>query len=119
MPAHGNGFGFRNIFNSNWKASELNSLQLTPLFYFGFSHIRNSGNNQERIAINHLKKAEQHYQSAIEALDKAIEGRDAELSPELAAVFKKNLEIIDDSIRICKTRPKQSDLRGIFTAILV
>lgn len=80
----------------------------TPLIYFGFNYFGNSGNNQERIAINHLKKAEQHYQSAIEALDRAIEIRDVELSPELAAVFRKNLEIIDDSIRTCKTAVERS-----------
>ena len=65
-----------------------------------------SKNLEERtkaFAINHLDKAEQHYQSAIEALGKAIEDSNMELGPELASVFKENLEIIDNSIRVCKT----------------
>lgn len=76
---------------------------LTPLIYYGFSHIGNSDSDHERAAVNHLEKAEQHYQAAIEALGKAIEGSNMELGPELASVFKENLEIIDNSIRVCKT----------------
>lgn len=75
---------------------------LIPLIYFGFPPSGIQDNNQERIALEHFRIAEQHYRVAIEALYRALESRDVELSPELAAVFKANLEIIDDSIRICK-----------------
>ena len=75
---------------------------LIPLVYYGFFNTGIRNNDQERIALEHFRLAEQHYQSAIEALDRAIEGQDFELSPELTAVFKKNIEIINDSIRICK-----------------
>ena len=52
--------------------------------------------------MNHFREAEQHYRSAIDALNQAISDQNAKLSPELSAVFKKNLEIIDDSIRACQ-----------------
>lgn len=80
---------------------------LVPLLYYGFPYIGNQDNDQERIALEHFRIAERHYQSAIEALDRVIESQSVELSPELAAVFKKNLEIIDDSIRICKAAVKE------------
>lgn len=82
-------------------------LILIPMIYYGFSLIGSSDDDRERIALNHFKIAEKHYQSAIEALDRVIEARAVELSPELGAVFKKNLEIIDDSIRICKAAVEQ------------
>ncbi|MFC1493643.1 zf-HC2 domain-containing protein [Thermodesulfobacteriota bacterium] len=98
-------FGNFPLYSGGWSfalSTLLVIIILIPLVYYGFPYIDNLDNHQERIALNHLKIAEEHYQSAIEALDRAIESRDVELSPELAAVFKKNLEIIDDSIRICK-----------------
>jgi len=81
---------------------------LIPLIYYGLPNMRIPNNDAERIALNHFKIAEQHYQSAIEALGQAIEAQDVKLSPELAAVFIKNLEIIDDSIQICKAAVDQS-----------
>lgn len=75
---------------------------LIPLIYYGVPHMRTTKNDSERIVLNHFKIAEQHYQAAIEALNQAIEAQNAELSPELTAVFKKNLKIIDDSIQLCK-----------------
>ena len=104
-------FGKFPLYSGRWSfalSTLLVIVVFTPLIYFGFHYVGNSGNNQESIALKHLKKAEQHYQSAIEALDRAIELSDVELSPELAAVFKKNLEIINDSIRTCKTAVERS-----------
>jgi predicted anti-sigma-YlaC factor YlaD len=75
---------------------------LVSLFYYGFPFIRNEKNDLGENELDHFKVAEQHYQTAIEALDKAISDRSAKLSPELAAVFKTNLEIIDNSIRACQ-----------------
>jgi len=75
---------------------------LVSLFYYRFPFIRSEKNDLEENELNHFKVAEQHYQSAIEALDKAISDRSAKLSPELAAVFKQNLEIINNSIRACQ-----------------
>lgn len=75
---------------------------LVSLFYYRFPFIRNEKNDLGENELDHFKVAEQHYQAAIETLDKAISDRSAKLSPELAAVFKTNLEIIDDSIRACQ-----------------
>jgi hypothetical protein len=75
---------------------------LIPLIYYGFSRTGISENGREGIALHQFKIAEKHYQSAIEALGRALETRAVELSPELDAVFKKNIAIIDDSIRVCK-----------------
>lgn len=75
---------------------------LIPLLYYGLPHIGKTNNYPDSIAIKNLKIAEQQYQSAIEALSRTIETQNTKLNPELMAVFKKNLAIIDESIRICK-----------------
>lgn len=75
---------------------------LVSLFYYNFPFIRSVKNDLEESELNHFKVAEQHYQSAIEALDKTISDQSAKLSPELAVVFKQNLEIINNSIRACQ-----------------
>lgn len=73
-----------------------------PLVYLGLPHNREGNKGQEITAMDHFKLAEQHYQSAIEALDNSIEAGKTKLSPELEAVFQRNLRIIDESIRVCK-----------------
>ena len=80
---------------------------LIPLIYYIFPRSGVMNNDPEIAALNHFRIAEQHYQSAIKSLDRAIETRSPELSPELDTVFKKNLEIIDDSIRICRAAVEQ------------
>jgi hypothetical protein len=75
---------------------------LVSLFYYGLPFIRNGKNDLSKNELENLKVAEQQYQAAIEALDKAISDQKAQLSPELAAVFKANLEIIDNSIHACR-----------------
>jgi len=80
---------------------------LITLIYYIVPRFGIVKNDPERNAMIHFRMAEKHYQSAIESLDRAIEARAVELSPELDAVFKKNLEIIDDSIRICKAAVEQ------------
>lgn len=75
---------------------------LIPILYYGLPHMRKAVTPPRKIALNNFKLAEQQYQSAIKALNRAIDTQHTNLSPELMAVFKKNLAIIDDSIRICK-----------------
>jgi hypothetical protein len=75
---------------------------LVSLFYYGLPFIRNGKNDLSKNELENFKVAEQQYQAAIEALDKAISDQDVKLSPELAIVFKTNLEIIDNSIRACQ-----------------
>ena len=81
---------------------------LIPLLYYGLPHIGKTNNYPDSIAIKNLKIAEQQYQSAIEALSRTIETQNTKLNPELMAVFKKNLAIIDESIRICKKSIEKS-----------
>lgn len=56
----------------------------------------------ESIALTHFKEAESHYELAIEALSKVVEDEGSVLPPELVAVFKQNLQIIDASINKCR-----------------
>ena len=83
-------------------------LVLVPLIYYIFPNMPGGDNDPEKIAINHFALAEQHYQAAIKVLDEAIMDMDAQINPKLAAVFKRNLELIDDSIRVCKEAIEQS-----------
>jgi hypothetical protein len=75
---------------------------LISLFYYGLPFIRNEKNDLGKNELDHFKVAEQQYQAAIQALDKAISDQKVQFTPELAAVFKTNLEIIDDSILACQ-----------------
>ena len=77
-------------------------LILIPVFYYTLPNLRNRINSPGENELIYFAAAEQQYQSAIEDMDRVIEARYARLNPELAAVFKKNLAIIDESIRICK-----------------
>lgn len=77
------------------------------LFYYGLPYIKNGTDDPARYALNHFKEAEQHYQLAIEALNKTMPDQYAKLPPDLAAVFKQNLAIIDDSIRVCQAAIKK------------
>ena len=77
----------------------LAGLMLMTLFYYGTPFIQNDEDIPGQVASNQFKEMDHHYQLAIEALNQAISEQNVELSPELAAVFEKNLEIIDDAIR--------------------
>ncbi len=75
---------------------------LVPLLYYSLPLKRNTDTSPAKTALSNFQIAEQHYQSAIEALAQAIATQEVTLTPELMTVFKNNLAIIDDSIRICK-----------------
>ncbi len=49
-----------------------------------------------------LDEAEQHYKKAIKALWEAVSYQEGNLTPKVAEVFRKNLEIIDSSITDCR-----------------
>lgn len=49
-----------------------------------------------------LKEAEHHYQLAIKALSEAAIAQKEELDPQVAEVFRTNLELIDQSINACR-----------------
>ena len=77
----------------------LAGLVLMTLFYYGIPLIQNDKSIPEQLASNQFAEVDRHYQLAIEALNQAISEQNVDLSPELAAVFEKNLEIIDEAIR--------------------
>ena len=78
-------------------------LVLMTLFYYGTPFIRNDGSIPGQVASNQFKEVDRQYQLAIEALNQAISEQNVELSPDLAAVFEENLEIIDDAIQSFRT----------------
>jgi tetratricopeptide (TPR) repeat protein len=81
----------------------LAGLVLMTLFYYGTPFIQNDRRIPGQVASNQFKEVERHYQLAIEVLNQAISEQNVELTPELAAVFEENLEIIDDAIRSFRT----------------
>ncbi len=81
----------------------LAGLVLMTLFYYGIPFIQKDKSIPGQVASNQFKEVERHYQLAIEDLNQAISEQNVELSPELAAVFEENLEIIDDAIRSFRT----------------
>jgi hypothetical protein len=85
----------------------LGIFSLTFLFYYGLPFIKNGTDDPTKYALIHFKEAEQHYQIAIAALNRTMPDQYAKLPPDLAAVFKKNMTIIDDSIRVCQTAIKK------------
>ena len=85
---------------------------LTGLFYQDLPllqnmRIFNGKADPQEIAMNHLSQAEHHYKMAIAELNGAISGRQSHMDPELAVVFRENLEVIDNSILACLSAVKR------------
>ena len=74
----------------------------TFLFYHGLPFINTESNDPSQYALQHFEEAEKHYQLAIDALIRTMPDYKEKLPPDLASVFKENLAIIDNSIRICQ-----------------
>ncbi len=75
---------------------------MISLFYLTSPFNQGDTNIPENTALTHFKEAEAHYQLAIKALNQVILDQETTLPPELLAVFKKNLDIIDNSIMNCQ-----------------
>lgn len=75
---------------------------LTLLLYHGLPFLEDESNDPAQYALQHFEEAEKHYQLAINALVRSMPDYKEKLPPDLAAVLKENLAIIDDSIRICQ-----------------
>ena len=58
----------------------LAAIILVSLFYYGLPFIRNERNNLRENELDYFKVAEQHYQTAIEALNQAISSQKAQLT---------------------------------------
>ena len=67
-----------------------------------------------------LAEAEHHYQLAIKAHWEAVSSQEGSLDPQVAKVFRTNLEIIDMSIAACKqavlSEPEDIDARNYLLA---
>jgi len=74
---------------------------IVGLHYFGGKDVL-SGEDLQRYTLAKLDEAEHHYQLAIKALWEAVSAQEENVDPQIAEVFKKNLELIDSSIVACR-----------------
>jgi tetratricopeptide (TPR) repeat protein len=74
----------------------------------------------QKYTLAKLDEAERHYQKAIKALREAISAQEGQMDPQLAQVFKSNLEVIDSSIKVCRQvvlqNPENIDARNYLLA---
>ena len=91
----------------------------TFLFYYGLPPVKTESNDPTKYALHHFKEAEKHYQLAIDSLIRTMPDYKAKLSSDLSAVFKENLAIIDNSIRICQAAIKEHPDNKAANAILM
>jgi predicted anti-sigma-YlaC factor YlaD len=59
-------------------------------------------------AMAKLKEAQAYYEKAIGALSEAVRAREKDIAPGLAEVFERNLEGLDQSIRVCRQMVNKS-----------
>jgi predicted anti-sigma-YlaC factor YlaD len=71
-----------------------------PRYWSGQTVIPELENQQYTLA--KLEEAEHHYQLAIKALSEAAMAQKERLDPQVAEVFRTNLELIDQSINACR-----------------
>jgi hypothetical protein len=74
----------------------------------------------QKYTLAKLDEAERHYQKAIKALGEAISAQEGKMDPQIAQVFKSNLEVIDSSIKACRQvvlqNPEDVDARNYLLA---
>lgn len=85
---------------------------LATVFYYALpsghrSDVSREEGDLQAAALGHLREAERHYLLAIGALYDAISDGQIGLDPELAEVLRRNLEIIDSSILICRNAVRE------------
>jgi predicted anti-sigma-YlaC factor YlaD len=71
-----------------------------PRYWSGPAVVPELENQQYTLA--KLEEAEHHYQLAIKALNEAAMAQNERLDPQIAEVFRTNLELIDQSINACR-----------------
>lgn len=71
-----------------------------PRYWSGQAVVPELENQQYTLA--KLEEAEHHYRLAIKALNEAATAQNEQLDPQVAEVFRTNLELIDRSISACK-----------------
>lgn len=57
---------------------------------------------REQVTLAKLDEAERYYELAIRSLGEALEGQGGKLSPEVAEMFARNLEVVDVTIQACR-----------------
>ena len=57
---------------------------------------------KEQRTLAKLDEAERYYELAVRSLNEALAGDKGELSPEVAEMFEKNLEVVDTTIQACR-----------------
>lgn len=74
----------------------------------------------QKYTLAKLDEAESHYKKAIKALGDAIAAQEGQMDPQVAQVFKSNLEVIDASIMACRQlvlqNPEDLDARNYLLA---
>jgi tetratricopeptide (TPR) repeat protein len=71
-----------------------------PRYWSGQAVVPELENQQYTLA--KLEEAEHHYQLAIKALNEAAMAQKEQLDPQVAEVFRTNLDLIDQSINACR-----------------
>ncbi len=71
-----------------------------PKYWSGQAVVPELENQQYTLA--KLEEAERHYQLAIKALNEAAMAQKEQIDPQIAEVFRTNLELIDQSINACR-----------------
>jgi ferric-dicitrate binding protein FerR (iron transport regulator) len=59
-------------------------------------------NQQEQRTLAKLDEAERYYELAVKSLGEALAGEKGRLSPEVAEMFEKSLEVVDATIQACR-----------------
>ncbi|TRZ84307.1 hypothetical protein D4R89_13645 [bacterium] len=57
---------------------------------------------QEERTLAKLDEAERYYELAVKSLGEALAGEKGKLSPEVAEMFEKNLDVVDATIQACR-----------------
>ncbi len=77
-------------------------MAFTFLFFHSLPFVNTRSKDSTEYALQHFETAEKHYRLAINALVGTLPDYKKKLPPDLAAVFKDNLAIIDNAIRLCR-----------------
>jgi anti-sigma factor RsiW len=57
---------------------------------------------REQVTLAKLDEAERYYELAVKSLGEALAGQGGKLSPEVAEMFARNLEVVDVTIQACR-----------------
>lgn len=92
----------------------------TFCLFHGIPFVNTQSKDSAEYALQHFEEAEKHYQLAINALVMTMPDYKKKLPPDLAAVFKENLAVIDNAIRLCRAaieaHPEDRAANGLLMA---